>query len=101
MRKLAPALACLALMAGCGVASRAATGPGHPLTVQNCGADVTFDRVPERVVLLKSAAVPYLHDLGVMGRVTARAGAYPKAYYDDATLAELDRIPLLTDRTDT
>jgi iron complex transport system substrate-binding protein len=45
--------------------------------------------------------VPYLHDLGVLDRVTARAGQYPKAYYDAATLAELDKIPLLTDRTDT
>lgn len=52
-------------------------------------------------MLLKSAAVPYLHALGVMDRVTARAGQYPSEYYDAGTLAELDRIPLLTDKTDT
>ncbi|MFF5218860.1 ABC transporter substrate-binding protein [Micromonospora sp. NPDC000442] len=91
------------LVAACGGSAEepAATGPGFPVTVTNCGVEVTIDAAPERVVLLKSAAVPYLHALGVLGRVTARAGQYPREYYDAATLAELDRIPLLTDKTDT
>ncbi|KXK61158.1 ABC transporter substrate-binding protein [Micromonospora rosaria] len=92
------------LLAACGGGSGAGTsagGEGYPVTVTNCGVDVTFDAAPQRVVLLKSAAVPYLHSLGVLDRVTARAGQYPKEYYDAATLAALDRIPLLTDRTDT
>ncbi|MFD2767429.1 ABC transporter substrate-binding protein [Micromonospora eburnea] len=82
-------------------AGSAATGQGYPVTVTNCGTEVTFDAAPKRVVLLKSAAVPYLHAIGVMDRVTARAGQYPMEYYDEATRAELDRIPLLTDKTDT
>ena len=85
---------------GDGSAASAGQG-GYPLTITNCGAQVTFDAAPERVVLLKSAAVPYLHALGVMDRVTARAGQYPQEYYDAATLAELDALPLLTDQTDT
>ncbi|MEU2610985.1 ABC transporter substrate-binding protein [Micromonospora sp. NPDC007271] len=91
------------LAAACGGtgAEPAAAGRGYPVTVNNCGTDVTFDAAPQRVVLLRSAAVPYLHALGVMDRVTARAGHYPKEYYDAATRTELDRIPLLTDRTDT
>ncbi|MDG4785037.1 ABC transporter substrate-binding protein [Micromonospora sp. WMMD1102] len=96
------ASATLMLVAGCGGGDGpTAAGGGYPLTVTNCGAQVTFDAAPQRVVLLKSAAVPYLHSLGVMDRVTARAGQYPKEYYDAATIAELDRIPLLTDKTDT
>lgn len=91
--------------AGCGAAADddqdTEAGAGYPVTVTNCGVDVKFDKAPERTVLLKSAAVPYLHDLGVLDRVTARAGQYPKQYYDAATLAELDKIPLLTDKTDT
>ncbi|WFE21391.1 ABC transporter substrate-binding protein [Solwaraspora sp. WMMD937] len=92
------------LAAGCGEAGADPTpdaADGYPVTVTNCGVDVTFDAAPQRVVLLKSAAVPYLHALGVLDRVTARAGQYPAEYYDEATLAELDRIPLLTDKTDT
>lgn len=71
-----------------------------PVTIENCGAEVTFEQVPERVVLLKSSSVPFLHELGVMDRVTARAGQYPAEYYDDETLAELGEIPLLTDELD-
>lgn len=92
-------LATVLLLAGCG--AQAPSDTASSVTVSNCGAEVTFDSEPQRVVMLKSAAVPYLHDLGVMDRVTARAGQYPKDYYDAATLAELDRIPLLTDKTDT
>ncbi|MBB2940300.1 iron complex transport system substrate-binding protein [Actinoplanes lutulentus] len=100
------ATASLLLVAGCGApeadTSNSAAGHGnYPVTLTNCGAEVTFDQAPERVVLLKSAAVPYLHALGVMDRVTARAGQYPKEYYDAATQAEIAKIPLLTDKTDT
>ncbi|GAA0252469.1 ABC transporter substrate-binding protein [Cryptosporangium japonicum] len=104
MRRLALATALLLTVAACGDDGRTGSAPGgghYPVTIDNCGTDVTFDAEPERVVLLKSAAVPFLHELGVLDRVTARAGQYPTAYYDAATLAELDRIPLLTDRTDT
>ncbi|MFV2107256.1 ABC transporter substrate-binding protein [Micromonospora sp. LOL_015] len=92
------------LAAGCGEAGAGPTpaaADGYPVTITNCRVNVTFNAAPERVVLLKSAAVPYLHALGVLDRVTARAGQYPAEYYDEATLAELDRIPLLTDKTDT
>ncbi|WP_328475199.1 ABC transporter substrate-binding protein [Actinoplanes sp. NBC_00393] len=104
-RRLLAVSATVVLAAGCG-ANDAASGTGeaasgYPVTLTNCGAEVSFDKAPERVVLLKSAAVPYLHSLGVMDRVTARAGQYPKEYYDAATQAEIDRIPLLTDKTDT
>ena len=111
MRRLAPALVLL-LLTACGSsdtgspqASDAApdgvSGVVYPVTVQNCGADVTFEAEPERIVLLKSAAVPFLHDLGVLDRVVARAGQYPTDYYDAQTQVELDAIPLLTDKTDT
>lgn len=109
-----PALAALAAtallaLAACGSSSVAESSStvvgasdGHyPLTVQNCGATVTFGAEPKRVVLLKSAAVPYLQQLGVLDHVITRAGCYPDAYYDDATRAALDKIPLLTDKTDT
>jgi iron complex transport system substrate-binding protein len=103
--RVAASLLLAGVLAGCGASSDdpapSSTSTGsYPLTVENCGADVTFDQAPERVVLLKSSAVPFLHEIGVMDRVTARAGAYPDDYYDDETLAELDDIPLLTDQMD-
>ena len=106
-RTLAAAAALAVALSGCGAgdagtdAPAAAGDTGYPLTVRNCGAEVTFDQRPERAVLLKSAAVPFLHELGVLSEVvTARAGAYPRDYYDDATWAELQEIPMLSDELD-
>lgn len=101
----------LALTAACGSGGGPAGGsdggPGQdtpasfePVTVTNCGAEVVFEQPPERMLLLKSAPVTYLQAIGVLDRVVARAGQYPEAYYDDETLAALQEIPLLTDRTD-
>lgn len=93
----------LATTTACGAdaAGDEAVADGFPVTLENCGAEVTIDAPPERVVMLKSAAVPYLHALGVMDRVVARAGDYPADYYDAETQAELDNVPLLTDEMDT
>lgn len=100
---LATAALVLATTTACGAdaAGDEATADGFPVTLENCGAEVTFDAPPERVVMLKSSAVPYLHALGVMDQVVARAGDYPADYYDAETQAELDDIPLLTDEMDT
>lgn len=104
--RVAAALLVAGTLAACGgepdgrdEPTSASTG-SYPVTIENCGAEVTFEQAPERLVLLKSSAVPFLHELGVMDRVTARAGAYPDDYYDDETLAELEDVPLLTDEMD-
>lgn len=83
-----------------GTASTPSTGAtessaGFPLTIENCGAQVTFEQPPQRVLLLNSAPVTSLQDIGVLDRVVARAGAYPEGYYDDATRAALADIPSL------
>lgn len=102
MKKALLAASLTIVVAGCGTTDAASTTQAaSSVTINNCGVDVTFDKAPERIVLLKSAAVPYLHALGVMDKVVSRAGQYPKDYYDAATQAEIDKIPLLTDKTDT
>ncbi|WP_244928117.1 ABC transporter substrate-binding protein [Nocardioides sp. W7] len=101
---LSAATALSLTLAGCGSGEDAAqdggSAAGYPVTLENCGAEVTFHRAPEKAVLLKSATVPYLSELGVLDVVTARAGAYPRPYYDDATWAELEGIPTLSDDLD-
>lgn len=92
------------LLSGCG-GTGATTDQdvpdSFPLTLVNCGVEVTLEAPPERVVLLKSAPVPYLDALGVLDQVVvARAGAYPPEYYSPQTQAALEAIPLLTDRLD-
>lgn len=107
-RRAAGALLSLTLaatLAACGSesddAAPTSTSDGdYPLTVQNCGVDVTIEAAPERTLLLTSSPVPFLHAIGVMDRVVSRAGAYPPDYYDEQTQAELEDIPLLTDELD-
>lgn len=70
---------------------------GYPVTVENCGTNVTFDSPPERLLLLKSASVPALKSLDVLNRVVARGGAFPNEYYDSQTQEQLDKIPELSD----
>ena len=91
------------LLTGCAASPETAntTAPqGYPVTVENCGAEVTFEAPPERLVLLKSAPVPALHALGVLDRAVARAGAFPEEYFDEPTLEELEAIPQLTSDVD-
>ncbi|TYL45435.1 ABC transporter substrate-binding protein [Nocardioides sp. BGMRC 2183] len=106
VRLLPVAAAALALSA-CGLAAgeddaagEAAAGDGYPVTVENCGAEVTFEQAPENLVLLKSSSVPFLAALDVLDRAGARAGEYPREYYDDETWAQLQEIPALTGKTD-
>lgn len=104
---LAATLVATLALTSCGLAAGEEEGAGsadegrYPLTVANCGAEVRFDAAPERVVMLKSSAVPFLAQLGVLDRVAARAGEYPRDYYDDATWAALQEVPALTAETDT
>ncbi|GAA4809019.1 ABC transporter substrate-binding protein [Nocardioides caeni] len=107
IRTLALVASAVAVLTSCGLVaegdatSGGSPAAGYPVTIDNCGAEVTFDAAPEQVVLLKSSAVPFLAALDVLDTVTARAGEYPRDYYGDATWAALEQIPALTGKTDT
>lgn len=85
MRRLLLALALLAT--ACGSPSERAedTDGEFPVTVRNCGVDVTFDAPPRRIAMLESAPVTILQGLGVLDRAVLRAGAFPEEYYDAET----------------
>ncbi|WP_026876036.1 ABC transporter substrate-binding protein [Jiangella gansuensis] len=115
MRYLPPVVALALLAAACGAdaagtaddtsdagatVDAAGGGTTYPLTVQNCGVDVTFDAPPERVVMLESAPVTVLHGLGVLDAAVLRAGAFPAEYYDDATNEAIAGIESLGEDVD-
>lgn len=95
------------LAAACGGSSAgtdAQTRPdgGHyPVTVENCGNEVTIESEPTDVVMLKSAVVPFLTSIGVLDHVSAKAGVYPDGYFADETAQRIADIDTLTDRVDT
>ncbi|MBK1786660.1 ABC transporter substrate-binding protein [Prauserella cavernicola] len=66
------ALAALLLVTGCGAQVREESAPaadGYPVTVSNCGEDLTFDRPPERIVAYDSGIVETLFALGLGDRI--------------------------------
>lgn len=87
---------------GPGTAGRksAATSDNYPLTITNCGVEVTFDAPPERIILLESAPVSALAELGVLDSAVLRAGAFPPEYFDAETNDALEDIPSLGEQLD-
>ncbi len=103
-------VAVTALLAGCAQTATAGAGTdaadatagaaasAYPLTIDNCGTEVTFDRAPERVVTIKSSTLELLLALGLGDRVVGTAfsdGPVPDAYADAADGLEVlsDKVP--------
>lgn len=101
------AAASVALLAGCAASADAGTdsqgttdaaASGYPLTIDNCGTEVTFEQAPERVVTIKSSTLELLLALGLEDRIVGAAftdGPVPEEYADAAEGIETlsDRVP--------
>lgn len=75
---LAATSAVAVLLAGCTAppapdGADAATAEGYPVTVDNCGYEVTLDAAPERVVTIKSTTTELLLALGLEERIVGAA----------------------------
>ncbi|OQO93611.1 ABC transporter substrate-binding protein [Saccharomonospora piscinae] len=88
------------VLAACGAPAGPTPATDDPLTLTNCGAEVTLDAPPERVILLESAPVSTLRALGALDSVVLRAGAFPPEYYDAGTNAAIRDIPSLGEELD-
>lgn len=73
-----------ALMSGCSAVTttpadgtaadgKAAPGTGYPLTIQNCGQDVTIDSAPQRAVSLNQGSTEILLSLGLAEKMVGTA----------------------------
>jgi iron complex transport system substrate-binding protein len=90
MRLLALVLSAVALAAGCGAqpeAPQAATAPppaaqqaGFPVTVENCGRKLTFDKPPAKVVTGYQPALETLLALGLGDRIAGRTNFSESAF---------------------
>jgi iron complex transport system substrate-binding protein len=105
---LVAAAASVALLAACAPGARAGGGDaapeadaaasGYPLTIDNCGTEVTFEQAPERVVTIKSSTLELLLALGLEDRIVGAAftdGPVPDEFADAAEGVEIlsDRVP--------
>jgi iron complex transport system substrate-binding protein len=102
-----PAAAAL-LLAGCASTSTASQDAGseptadssadYPLTIDNCGTEVTIESAPERVVTIKSSTLELLLALGLEDHIVGTAfsdGPVPDEYADAASDLEMlsDKVP--------
>ncbi len=107
VRPVVPLLAAVAVLGlgGCApdegpTTSAAVTAPASatfaPVTLDNCGTDVTVDAPPERVVTIKSTATEMLLALGLQDRMvgTAFADGPVPAEYADAYAS----VPVVSDK---
>lgn len=94
-------LASLGLSACAAEGAPSPAGDGdYPMTVENCGEEVTFGAEPERIALLETAPVTILDGLGLMDRVVVRAGDFPAEYYSPELHAQIQDIESLSDDLD-
>jgi iron complex transport system substrate-binding protein len=89
------------LLAGCaaspGQPDPASSSPAaEPVTVDNCGTEVTFDSAPERVVTIKSSTTEMLLALGQGDRIVATA--YPDGPVPEEWAADAPELPVLAER---
>jgi iron complex transport system substrate-binding protein len=74
------------------------TSAAYPVTIENCGRQLTFEKAPERVVSLWQPQNEILLALGVQDRIVAFAGMYTDLPDDLAAAAE--GIPSLGESMD-
>lgn len=73
----------LILLAGCGAGGgTGAAAGGFPLTVQNCGRDVTIDQPPERVLTIGPESADMVRAAGGLDTIIAHQAEFPVGFED-------------------
>lgn len=96
-------LGALALAACSGADPAPAAGPTSspaaslaPVTVDNCGTEVTFEAPPERVVTIKSSTTEMMLALGLADRLVATA--FPDGPVPDRWAEDVADVPVLSEK---
>jgi proposed F420-0 ABC transporter, periplasmic F420-0 binding protein len=86
------------LLAGCAAPAAPASTPDapEPLTLSNCGFEVSFDAPPERVVTIKSTSTELLLALGLGDRIVGTA--FQDGPVPDEWAADAAGLPVLAER---
>lgn len=69
---------------------------GYPVTVDNCGTEVTFDSAPERVLAVKSSSIEMMLALGLEDRMIGTA--FPDGEYAEEWAARGADVPLISEK---
>ena len=89
--------AAVVLLAGCAAPAATPTPTEEgPLTLSNCGVEVTFDSPPERVVTIKSTSTEMLLALGLGDRIVGTA--FQDGPVPDEWAGEAEGLAVLADK---
>lgn len=88
-------------LAGCASNAEAppsthASSSGYPVTIDNCGTDVIFDRAPERVLAIKSTSIEMMLALGLGDHLIGTA--FADGDYAAEWAERGDDIPLISEK---
>lgn len=92
-----------ASLTACTSASTASNAPAsptadaqYPLTIDNCGSDVTLTHAPQRIVMVNNDALATLEALDAVDRVVAVTATPQAELYQPATVAMIDKLSVLS-----
>ena len=77
-------------------ATDSASAAAFPVTVQNCGTEITLDAAAERIVLVNNDSLPNIEALEAVDRVVAVTSAVQPGLYADATYDTLGSLTTLS-----
>lgn len=72
-----------------------AVAKAGPNKVMSCTQELTFDKAPERVVVMGDDAPSYLYAMGLIDKIVAVGKKVDPAVYPDEVVKALDKVPLL------
>ncbi len=97
MLALGATLTACAAGASAGVATSGSdAADAFPVSIQNCGSELTLERAPQRIVLVNSDALANLEALGAVDRVVAVTSQPEEGLYEQATYDRLASSTVLT-----
>lgn len=63
--------------------------------VMSCTEELTFEKAPERILVMGDYALPFLVEMDMLDKVVALAEKIDEGVYDDATYKKIQAIPFI------
>lgn len=79
-----------------GTPDAASSSVTYPLTIDNCGTEVTIDHAPERIVMVNNDALANLEALDAVDRIVAVTASPQPELYAPETVAAIAKLAVLS-----
>lgn len=79
--------------------AESSSAAAFPVTITNCGTEVTLEHEPERILLVNNDSIANLEALGAIDRVVGVTAKPQEGLYEPATYTALAALPVLSTTT--